>query len=985
MGIVNHLLDADRATLFHAVAYGKHLVAGNLTKSNVTGSDGTHVITVQQMLGRGPWDGCEGLWWNGLEIKSDKYRFYPGDPIAAVTPKTYTADNTTEVFTCTGHGFENGQPIVLLPAVGGSLPSPLFANTVYYVRDKTTDTFKLAATATGSALGITTNGSGTLQLKELQADVSFPLDTLHNGVAWIAAELASGVGEFDTASTPPVGLTGIFRTTKCQDYDEDGDEDGSPVYTTNPALQVADLLINKGGIPKERIDWPAWCDWRDFCAENISYDYTDLGGLDGFGLTASYYNGTDFDTLVTQRVDPFVEFFQSSGSPGVGVDVDNFSAKFEGTIKPKFSETYTFYITHTHGAKVYVDNLSTPLIDEWSSTGTHSATIALTADTQYDIRVEWKHTTGDAELRLEWSAPSEAKEVVPPNVLFPKTVNRPRYETHPFFASPTRLDDAVRTILNLCNATYQEADGKLKFFCLDQLTTSGFRLRNQDIVDASISVRPRDVLSLRNVWTAKYRDIDSQYMDEPLTPITIERTELIEAAGRRIDGDTIELFNTTRHQAYRTLEAIVKRAVDPKYEIDLTAMPTAFKVLPGDVGGVDVDFLGWTNKKVLTLSAADSSSESTADERRLLFQEWTGQELTEPDLEDPTAPVLLSAVADSESAITITWSAATDDVAVMGYEYSRDGGAAVDVGNVLTTQDTGLTDSTEYSYRVRAYDAAGNRSEWSNLLSATTDAIPLFFDVIGVAPIAAFGLRKLNSDYAGSCLRVRRSSDNTEQDIGFDGESLDWAAATTFASGSDLFVRTWYDQSASAKNVGQATTTKQPKLDTSAEEVVFDGSDDELIAASNLGLSGNFAATVFAVGRMATNGRAMFKLGTVAALQMVGLYRTNSTSIRIVHAGSNDYPVTIVDVAGRSLLTYRKTPGAINTTSEIYQNGSLLTVSGTASTATPNMTDGTLTIGSIGGSTYLDGAVEELVVVGSALSSTPRGDGETDIMDYYGL
>ena len=58
MTTVNHLRDIESQKLFHAVAYGKHMVTGHLAKSSVTGSDPTHVITLQQTLGRGEWDGC---------------------------------------------------------------------------------------------------------------------------------------------------------------------------------------------------------------------------------------------------------------------------------------------------------------------------------------------------------------------------------------------------------------------------------------------------------------------------------------------------------------------------------------------------------------------------------------------------------------------------------------------------------------------------------------------------------------------------------------------------------------------------------------------------------------------------------------------------------------------------------------------------------------------------------------------------------------
>ena len=46
---------------------------------------------------------------------------------------------------------------------------------------------------------------------------------------------------------------------------------------------------------------------------------------------------------------------------------------------------------------------------------------------------------------------------------------------------------------------------------------------------------------------------------------------------------------------------------------------------------------------------------------------------------------------------------------------------------------------------------------------------------------AAYSLRKLLTAYTGSAIRVRRSSDNTESDIGFDGSgNLDTSALLTF-------------------------------------------------------------------------------------------------------------------------------------------------------------------------------------------------------------
>lgn len=62
---------------------------------------------------------------------------------------------------------------------------------------------------------------------------------------------------------------------------------------------------------------------------------------------------------------------------------------------------------------------------------------------------------------------------------------------------------------------------------------------------------------------------------------------------------------------------------------------------------------------------------------------------------------------------------------------------------------------------------------------------------------AAYSVRKLDKDYAGYCMRIKRLSDNTTLDVGFTTSGdLDESAITTFCSGSvDATVVIWYDQS----------------------------------------------------------------------------------------------------------------------------------------------------------------------------------------------
>jgi len=89
-----------------------------------------------------------------------------------------------------------------------------------------------------------------------------------------------------------------------------------------------------------------------------------------------------------------------------------------------------------------------------------------------------------------------------------------------------------------------------------------------------------------------------------------------------------------------------------------------------------------------------------------------------------------------------------------------------------------------------------------------SSAAPLLLDAYPEAA-AAYSLRKLSSTYNGSAIRVRRSSDNAETDIGFVNNQLDTATLLTFCGAGNGFVTTWYDQSGNAINIVQVTNSYQ--------------------------------------------------------------------------------------------------------------------------------------------------------------------------------
>ena len=90
------------------------------------------------------------------------------------------------------------------------------------------------------------------------------------------------------------------------------------------------------------------------------------------------------------------------------------------------------------------------------------------------------------------------------------------------------------------------------------------------------------------------------------------------------------------------------------------------------------------------------------------------------DSQAPTVPTGLTATAISDNSIHLSWLAATDNVGVTNYTIYRGATVLASVGTVTSYSDTGLRNSTVYSYSVSACDGTGNCSAQSTAASAST-------------------------------------------------------------------------------------------------------------------------------------------------------------------------------------------------------------------------------------------------------------------------
>jgi hypothetical protein len=118
------------------------------------------------------------------------------------------------------------------------------------------------------------------------------------------------------------------------------------------------------------------------------------------------------------------------------------------------------------------------------------------------------------------------------------------------------------------------------------------------------------------------------------------------------------------------------------------------------------------------LGVASSEAVAAGDRPQLVVTYLPAED---GDTGAPSAPTGVSAVAASSTLVDVTWSAASDDVGVTGYDVLRDGAVIASVGgSTLSYADAAASPLTTYTYRVVAKDLAGHASAASDPAVATT-------------------------------------------------------------------------------------------------------------------------------------------------------------------------------------------------------------------------------------------------------------------------
>ncbi len=237
----------------------------------------------------------------------------------------------------------------------------------------------------------------------------------------------------------------------------------------------------------------------------------------------------------------------------------------------------------------------------------------------------------------------------------------------------------------------------------------------------------------------------------------------------------------------------------------------------------------------------------------------------------------------------------------------------------------------------------------------------------------AYSMRKLRTAYAGSAIRVRRSNDDAEANIGFDGSgNLDTAALATHVGANSGFIVTVFDQSENGVDATQATTSKQPRIRNS-------GTTDT---------KNSLPCPFFVVGdqtELAT-GLTSFTAAETAVITAVNL-ATFDQFRGVIGSTSNGDALGLVGSNGTT--SWLESGGALSDTVDVNNTGSEAAVmSGTLQQVSARGTAATFVAANIGddraNGRHYNGWIGEVIIWPSQLSVGDRLAVYTDQKTYWG-
>ena len=148
------------------------------------------------------------------------------------------------------------------------------------------------------------------------------------------------------------------------------------------------------------------------------------------GLKGKYYNAEGMNKrkkMHAEQIDPFINFNYGEKAALDGMNPKKFSVYWEGSVLPRESGWYEFFVKSPNGFELSVNrSIGPPTIDEKVTAGVlreENTKLYLLGGRPYPIRLNYfKFDDPNASIELSWKTPVGVKEIIPSEYLFTQVV-----------------------------------------------------------------------------------------------------------------------------------------------------------------------------------------------------------------------------------------------------------------------------------------------------------------------------------------------------------------------------------------------------------------------------------------------------------------------------------------------------------------------------------------------------------------------------------
>ncbi len=251
---------------------------------------------------------------------------------------------------------------------------------------------------------------------------------------------------------------------------------------------------------------------------------------------------------------------------------------------------------------------------------------------------------------------------------------------------------------------------------------------------------------------------------------------------------------------------------------------------------------------------------------------------------------------------------------------------------------------------------------------------------------AAYSLRRLNGDYVGPIVEVRRGSDDATLNVGYNSNNLlNTDALEIFCAGTTGWVRTWFDQSGAGLNVVQTGENKQPQIVAAGSTLVdsdnlpilkFDGSAGFEVNNTNFDIG---SLSSFVVGKYDDTSNQEMMLALSGSVSNKRWYAPYLLANHFNYGYANTFTAMKV-AANTNKSLHALIAGSTQGNASSFYNGTLVGTQ-TLSSGIDTSKSG---IGIFNDSLSTTGNVQEVVIYASDQSANRTGI-ESNINTHYGI